>query len=214
VDDGLVQVLVLVAWVVLSMVAGARKKQRQGEALRQDSAGEQLAEGSEDSVETDESLVPGEVWEEIAALASGVSSHADGASFALDRVASPIPQVGDRFEERSPPLPVSVRAGREDRESLALARRVPVSVMSEEAAEAAEDAREAAETAAFHKIHSVGIANRKKDEHYLIASSGRSTLLRLFGERGGRAGQLRRAVLLSEILGPPVSLQRPRDPSP
>lgn len=81
----------------------------------------------------------------------------------------------------------------------------------EERAEEREDAREAVASTTFHRLHSSHVADRETDARYRKTSEA-SAMLRLFGPRGAREGEIRRAIILSEILGPPVSMREPREP--
>lgn len=192
-DDGLIQFIVIALFVIISLMEGVsrKKRQRRSEFELWD-VPEDLSGGGGTQAETSESLVPDEVWEEIAQLARSEATTSP------ERI--PPPQA-----EPSPRLPERTDGG----VGLAQVARTIPSVEQSGAVERAE-ATEVAQTAAFHRLHSVGLADLKKDEHYIIRSR-RSALLRMFGERGGRVGELRRAVLLSEILGPPVSLRDPAD---
>ncbi len=206
-DDGLIQMLVIGLFIVISMMEGiTRKKRQKGQVTEQPADGESDFlrsltgdEGAES--ETAEGHVPDEIWAEIADLARGGTPPTPepvpdpepmpGMDAALTRVAPPIPQDGDRFEEL--PLPVSL-------------------VSTDSLEEEREEAREAVASATFHRRHSSHLADLEKDQHYAATVGGPSAMLRLFGERGGRVDELRRAVILSEILGPPISLREPREP--
>ncbi|GMR14130.1 MAG: hypothetical protein BMS9Abin29_2366 [Gemmatimonadota bacterium] len=234
-DDGLIQFLVIGLFVVISMMEGAtRKKRRQGKALQRPAETEvdfvrSLTGDEEGESETSDGLVPHEIWAEIAELARGETPDTlDRASApepmrtrdtGVSHVARPIPQVGDRFEERSSRLPVSGRGGRVDHEVLAEGREFaegtphrPTSLVKARSRPVAREAAVAAVDAVSHKDkHSVGLADLEEDELYALSAGRSSTMLRFFGERGGRSGELRRAIILSEILGPPVSLREERD---
>ena len=184
-DDGLIQMLVVGLFIVISMMEGAtRKKRRQGQVTEHPTEAEvdflrSLTGQEPGEPEEAEGLVPDEIWAEIAELAGGGRA--------------PTPD----------PVP--------DREGVAMTPFEPDSLVTTDWEEEREDAREAATSAAFHRLHSSHLADRKKDPHY-ARTSERSAMLRLFGARGGREGELRRAVILSEILGPPVSMREPREP--
>ena len=226
-DSGLIQMLVVGLFIVITMMEGAtRKKRRQAEALQRPDETEvdfprSLTGDEPGESEATEGLVPHDIWAEIAELARGGTAP----------TAEPAPDPEPRLRvDAGPtrvalPLPVSVPEGREVRESVAMTPYEPASLVrtdsSEEESEeereeakeeAREEAKEAAASATFHRLHSSGLADLEKDAHYARASGGRSAMLRLFGERGGREDELRRAVILSEILGPPVSMREPREP--
>lgn len=218
-DSGLIQMLVVGLFIVITMMEGAtRKKRRQAEALQRPDETEvdfprSLTGDEQGESEATEGLVPHDIWAEIAELARG------GTAPTAEPAPDPEPRLGmDAGPTRvALPLPVSVPEGREVRESVAMTPYEPASLVrtdsrEEEREEESEEAKEAAASATFHRLHSSGLADLEKDAHYARASGGRSAMLRLFGERGGRADELRRAVILSEILGPPVSMREPREP--
>lgn len=222
-DDGLIQLLVIGVFVVISVMEGInRKKRRESQALQSPDETEvgflrSLTGDEQGESEATEGLVPHDIWAEIAELARGGTAP----------TAEPAPDPEPRLRvDAGPtrvalPLPVSVPEGREVRESVAMTPYEPASLVrtdsreeesEEEREEESEEAKEAAASATFHGLHSSGLADLEKDAHYARASGGRSAMLRLFGERGGREDELRRAVILSEILGPPVSMREPREP--
>lgn len=218
-DSGLIQMLVVGLFIVISMMEGAtRKKRQQAQALQRPDETEvdfprSLTGDEQGESEATEGLVPHDIWAEIAELARGGTAPA----------AEPAPDPEPRLRvDAGPtrvalPLPVSVPEGREVRESVAMTPYEPASLVrtdsrEEESEEESEEETEAAASATFHALHSSGLADLEKDTHYARASGGRSAMLRLFGERGGREDELRRAVILSEILGPPVSMREPREP--
>ena len=234
-DSGLIQMLVIGLFIVITMMEGAtRKKRRQAQALQRPDETEvdfprSLTGDEQGESEATEGLVPHDIWAEIGELARGGTAP----------TAEPAPDPEPRLRvDAGPtrvalPLPVSVPEGREVRESVAMTPYEPASLVrtdsreeeseeereeakEEEREEAKEEEREEAKgavaSATFHRLHSSDLADLEKDAHYARASGGRSAMLRLFGERGGRADELRRAVILSEILGPPVSMREPREP--
>lgn len=229
-DSGLIQMLVVGLFIVITMMEGAtRKKRRQAEALQRPDETEvdfprSLTGDEQGESEATEGLVPHDIWAEIAELARGGTAP----------TAEPAPDPEPRLRmDAGPtrvalPLPVSVPEGREVRESVAMTPYEPASLVrsdsreeeeeeseeerEEAKEEAREEAKEAVTSATFHRLHSSDLADLEKDAHYARASGGRSAMLRLFGERGGREDELRRAVILSEILGPPVSMREPREP--
>lgn len=218
-DDGLIQLLVIGVFVVISVMEGInRKKRRESQALQSPDETEvgflrSLTGDEQGEPEPSDELVPEESWAEVAELARGGTPPAAEPGpepivridAGLTRVALPIPQVRDRFEERSRPLPLPVSAGLE---SVAMTRPEPALLVGTDSRGVA---LEVAETASFDQVHSSGRTDLEKDKHYSLASGGRSLMSRFFGDRGARVGELRRAVILSEILGPPVSLREPRE---
>lgn len=226
-DSGLIQMLVVGLFIVITMMEGAtRKKRRQAEALQRPDETEvdfprSLTGDEQGESEATEGLVPHDIWAEIAELARG------GTAPTVEPAPDPEPRLRmDAGPTRvALPLPVSVPEGREVRESVAMTPYEPASLVrtdsreeeseeerEEAKEEAREEAKEAVTSATFHRLHSSDLAALEKDAHYARASGGRSAMLRLFGERGGREDELRRAVILSEILGPPVSMREPREP--
>ncbi len=184
-DDGLIQLLVIGVFVVFSIMEGARKKRRQGQALQRPDETEvdflrSLTGDEQGEPEEGEGLVPDEIWAEIADLARG------GTPPTPEPVPDPEPRLMTPYE------PASL-------------------VTTDSREEEREEAREAAASATFHRLHSSNLADLKKDPHY-AQTSERSAMLRLIGRRGAREDELRRAVILSEILGPPISLREPREP--
>ena len=222
-DSGLIQMLVIGLFIVITMMEGAtRKKRQQAQALQRPDEAEvdslrSLTGDEQGESEATEGLVSHDIWAEIAELARG------GTAPTAEPAPDPEPRLGmDAGPTRvALPLPVSVPESREVRESVAMTPYEPASLVrtdsrEEEREEAKEEereeAKEAAASAAFHRLHSSDLADLEKDAHYAITSGGTSAMLRLFGERGGREDELRRAVILSEILGPPVSMREPREP--
>ena len=184
-DSGLIQMLVVGLFIVITMMEGAtRKKRQQAQALQRPDETEvdflrSLTGDEQGESEATEGLVPHDIWAEIAELAQGGTR--------------PTPEPMPRMDAALTPFEPDSLVRTDSRE------------------EEREEEREAAKTAAFHRAHSSGLADLEKDEHY-VTTSERSAMLRLFGERGGREDELRRAVILSEILGPPVSMREPREP--
>ena len=214
-DDGLIQMLVVGLFIVFSLFEGAtRKKRRQAQALQRPDETEvdflqSLTGDEQGESEATEGLVPHDSWAEIAELARGGTPPTP----------EPVPdsEVTLRMDAGTTrvalPVPVSVREGREVRESVAMTPYEPASLVRTDSREdAREDAKEVAASATFHRLHSSDLADLEPDAHYARTSGGPSAMLRLFGERGGREDELRRAVILSEILGPPVSMREPREP--
>lgn len=71
-DSGLIQVLVIAFFIIISIMDGAARKKRQEAQRRSAELGLPGAgPGPSDGDETSEGLVPAELWEEIAALARG-----------------------------------------------------------------------------------------------------------------------------------------------
>ena len=196
-DDGLIQFIVIALFVIITLMEGVSRKKRQRRSeFELWEVPEDLSGGGGTQAETSESLVPDEVWEEIAALARSEPERPP------DRIplqqAEPLPRLPERTDY----------GGGLGRVALPIPREEELGAVAK--AEAMEVAREAAETAAFHNLHSSDLADLEKDEHYVVHSQ-RSAISRIFGKRGERIGELRRAILLSEILGPPVSLRDPAD---
>lgn len=190
-DDGLIQLLVIGVFVVISVMEGiSRKKRRQSQALQSpdETEVEFLASLTEDEQEepgTPDGVVP-ELWAEVAELARGGTLPAPELELGLEP--EPEPEFEPEPELEPEPEP-ALLVGTDSRD---VALRV-------------------AETASFGRMHSSGLADLEKDKHFSLASGGRSAIVRFFGDRAGRMDELRRAVILSEILGPPVSLREPRE---
>ena len=74
-DDGLIQFLVIAVFVIISMMDGAaRKRRKQAQSLGPRPTLDEFSEATEDldqAAESSEGMVPQDLWQEIAALARG-----------------------------------------------------------------------------------------------------------------------------------------------
>jgi hypothetical protein len=207
VDEGLIQILVIVGFVIFSMMEGAarkkRKQQQQAGTKTRPRPRHEYTEPSgttdgDDHFETSEAPVPMELWDELVGIARGeapVPGGRAGRSTTVGRESAPIPRVGDRegrpgreFDEPVPEYEeVTEDEGAYDRAVL------------EGTHPAAREERLPKPVAARHvaKVPVVRAARRPR------AGSFR----RLFRNRA----DVQRAVLIKEILGPPVGIRSPTD---
>ena len=184
-DDGLIQMLVVGLFIAISIMEGVtRKKRRQGQMT------EHPTEAEVDFLQSLTGREPGEPEE-----AEGLVPDEIGE------------EIADLAGGKRAPTPDPVP----DPEGVAMTPFEPDSLVKPDWAEEREDAREAVASTTFHRLHSSHVADRETDSRYRKTSEA-SAMLRLFGPRGARGGEIRRAIILSKIPGPTVSMREPREP--
>ena len=223
-DSGLIQILVIAFFIIISMMDGAARKKRK-EAQRRGTVGP--GEGAGDagerhSITTEpasrgrmsEGMVPDELWEEIAALASGGPPPAtDRAPDEADRAPSGFERSPSGFEgslsEFEGPLsgferPVPVRAPEPEESYL---RPEHQHVQDHDHVEWAPEEEPAYPTApALGEADKAGEADPDEDLRWASREPRKGSSVRRTLIHGGRES-IRQAVILAEVLGPPVSLR-------
>ena len=224
-DSGLIQILVIAFFIIISMMDGAARKKRQ-EAQRRGTLGgpgEGVGDtGERHSMNTEqasrgrmsEGMVPDELWEEIAALARG------GPSPATDRVPLEADRAAPGFE-RSPSgfegslsefegslsgfeRPEPVRAPEPEESYL---RPEHQHVQDHDHVEWAPEEEPAYPTApALDEADKAGEADPDEDLGWASREPRKGSSVRRTLIHGGRES-IRQAVILAEVLGPPVSLR-------
>jgi hypothetical protein len=189
------------------MVEGAARQKRKSGAGKKP-GGEPRAEYPEsygttdgdEELESSEALVPEELWEELVGVARGnvpVPGERASRSTTIGRRAAPIPRVGGRSEAREPETPVSyddlaeedaydrtVREGALAPDLVVRAERVPEPLARPEPVEIA------------------GVVGATP-----VRPTRATSFRRLFRNRE----DIQRAILIREILGPPISMRGSTD---
>ena len=206
-DSGLIQILVIAFFIIISMMDGAaRKKRKEAQRRGEVGPGEGVGDaGERHSMKTEpasrgrmsEGMVPDELWEEIAALARGGPPPAtDRAPHEADRAPSGLEHSLSGFEgslsgfER----PMPARAPEPEETSL---RPEHQHVEDHDHVEWASEEEPAEAVGEPDPDEDPGRASRTPRK----GRSVRRTLM-----HGGRES-IRQAVILAEVLGPPVSLR-------
>ena len=201
-DSGLIQILVIAFFIIISMMDGAARKKRK-EAQRRGEVGPgegALDVGEHRSMKTErtsEGMVPDELWEEIAALARGGPPPAtDRAPYEADRAPSGLERSPSGFEgslsayER----PVPARVPEPEETSL---RPEHQHVEDHDHVEWASEEEPAEAVGEPDPDEDPGRASPEPQK----GRSVRRTLMH------GDRESIRQAVILAEVLGPPVSLR-------
>ena len=225
-DDGLIQFLVIAVFIIVSMMDGAaRKRRKQAQSLGTLPEPNRLSEGADDldqTAESSEGIVPEDLWQEIAALARGEASLTHDPDSELEVWTAPqqeIPQM------RTPAAEGGRRAGR----STESYDRPDMPSLTETRAADLQSGYLHADQAASHEEHA-------HEKHAQVASPARplpeelphefvphppespskpqKELRRaqkprdlLSGVRLGAKESLREAIILAEVLSPPVTLR-------
>ncbi len=202
-DEGLIQILVIAFFIIIAMMDGAARKKRQ-EAQRRGTVGRgegALDVGEHRSMKTErmsEAMVPDELWEEIAALARGGPSSAS----------RPLPPTRVPGAERRPaygdPAPHGTPSGFE--------RPVPARVPEPEETslrpehQHVEDHDHVEWASEEEPAEAVGEPDPDEDPGRASPEPQKGRSVRRTLMHGDRES-IRQAVILAEVLGPPVSLR-------
>ena len=234
-DDGLIQFLVIAVFIIVSVMDGAaRKRRKQAQSLGILPEPNRLSEPTDDldqTADSSEGIVPEDLWQEIAALARGEASLNPDLDAELEAWTAPqqeIPQM------RTPAAEGGRRAGRSaesydrpDIPSLTETRAADLQSGYLHAAQAASHEEHAHEKHAqvarpAHPLpeelphefvpHPPGSPSEPKKfsgdrpgDRVVRRTQKRRSLLS--GVRRGAKSSLRDAIVLAEVLSPPVALR-------
>ena len=223
-DDGLIQILVIAFFIIISMMDGAARKKRK-EAQRRGRVA--TSEGGTDRDEwrsteddaTSEGMVPDELWEEIAALAKGAPPESTrrlpptrvpgadrtpyGAEEPEEISLRPEHQHVERHDhvewapEEVPAYPVAAEA-----DPYGLAPTEGTDVAGPAPSRSAPSRRDRPASRDVTRPEKVAAA-----DPYSMRASGSGGAVRMALRRGGRDG-IRQAVILAEVLGSPAALRK------
>jgi hypothetical protein len=230
-DDGLIQILVIAFFVIISMMDGAARKKRKEEAGRAEvGRGEGTGDGAErfanrtqaaTETETSEGMVPDQLWEEIAALARGEPSPS------ARRVPPPqLPEVESRSVPMGVPEPEETRLGPghkhvEQHDHVEWAEddepAYPVASVPEEMRPARTVSGSLRTSvpplptrtdprALSKRAESLPVAELEEEPAQVRRPSDKGRGVRRTLTHGGHKS-VRQAIILSEVLGPPVALR-------
>ena len=225
-DDGLIQFLVIAVFIIVSMMDGvARKRRKQAQSLGTLPEPNRLSEGADDldqTAESSEGLVPEDLWQEIAALARGEASLDPDPDSELEAWTAPqqeIPQMrtpaaeGGRRAIRSaesydrPDIPSLTETRAADLQSGYLHADQAASHEEhahEKHAQVARPARPLAEELPHEFVPHPPESPSKPQKELRSAQKPRDLLS---GVRLGAKESLREAIILAEVLSPPVTLR-------
>ena len=229
-DDGLIQFLFIAIFVIVSLMDGAARKRRK-EAQRlghtpEEATGIQEADDDLDEVaQASEGIVPEDLWKEIAALARGETAPPPGGRPTLDpsltRDLSPEEGVWAGTGQDLPPNHVpGMDTGERVRGSAERPERLDAPAATGTPLRDLQGGYEHPEQAATHDQHRVRrLREQGPHEPVLHASeaspvptnapprrAGASRSL-LAGVRHGAKRSLREAIVIAEVLNPPIALR-------
>ena len=216
-DEGLIQLLVVAAIIIFSMMDGAaRKRRKEAQSLGHSPTSDGFPEAADDVDQVDESsgapegLVPEDLWKEIAALARG-----EMPASRQEQPATPGPSsTGDPISELEawtvPEQDVSTETPPADLQSgyfhpdQALTHREHAQVASP-ARPLPEELPEELPEALPHEFvpHSPAQPSEPQKE----VRGARKPRSLLSGVRLGAKSSIREAIVLAEVLSPPVTLR-------
>ena len=225
-DDGLIQFLVVAVFIIVSMMDGAaRKRRKQAQSLGTLPETNRLSEVADDldqTAESSEGIVPEDLWQEIAALARGEASLDPDPDSELEAWTAPqqeIPQVqtppaeGGRPDGRSaesydrPDMPPVTKTRSADLQSGYLHADQAASHEEhahEKHAQVASPTRPLSEELPHEFVPHPPESPSKPQNELRSAQKSRGLLS---GVRLGAGWSLRDAIIVAEVLSPPVSLR-------
>ena len=211
-NEGLIQVLVVAAFIIISIMDGAaRKRRKAAQRLGQlptfegpPEAADELGQADESS-EGSEGMVPEDLWEEIAALARGERPEREAGSVLAPTTPDPglTREPDSRMEGWTAPeqdVPLETRSadlqGGYSHPHQALTHR--------EHAQVASPAQPLPEELSHEFVPHPPARPRKPQKEPGRARPAESLLA---GLRRGSKNSLREAVVLAEVLSPPLTLR-------
>ena len=234
-DDGLIQFLVIAVFVIVSMMDGAaRKRRKQAQSLGTLPEPNRLSEPTDDldqTAESSEGMVPEDLWQEIAALARGEASLTHDPDSELEVWTAPLQEIP---QMRTPPAEGGRPAGRSaesydqpDTPSLTETRAADLQSGYLHAAQAASHEEHAHEKHAQvarpahplpeelpHEFVPHPPESPSEPKKFSGDRPGDRVVRRtqkpgslLTGVRRGAKNSLREAIVLAEVLSPPVALR-------
>jgi hypothetical protein len=225
-DDGLIQFLVVAVFIIVSMMDGAaRKRRKQAQSrgtLPEPNRLSEVADDLDHTAESSEGIVPEDLWQEIAALARGEASLTRDPDSELEVWTAPLQEIP---EMRTPPAEGGRPAGRSaesydqpDTASLTETRAADLQsgyLHADQAASHEEHAHEKhAQVASptrrlYEELPHEFVRHRaespSKPQKELRSAQKSQGLLS--GVRLGAGRSLRDAIIVAEVLSPPVSLR-------
>ncbi len=212
-NEGLIQVLVVAAFIIISIMDGAaRKRRKAAQRLGQLSTFDGPPEGADELGQADESsevsegVVPEDLWEEIAALARGEQRPEREVGSILGPAtpdSRPTPDPGSEMEAWTSPqedLPTKTRSA-----DLQGGYLHPDQALTHtEHAQVASPAQPLLEELPHEFVPHPSERPRKPQKMPRRARPAESLLT---GLRRGRKNSLREAVVLAEVLSPPLTLR-------
>ncbi len=212
-NEGLIQVLVIAAFIIISMMDGAaRKRRKAAQRLGQLStfdgppeAADELGQADESS-EVPEGVVPEDLWEEIAALARGERPEREVGSILGPATRDPGPtrEPDSQMEAWTAPeqdVPTKTRSA--DLQSGYL--HPDQALTHTEHAQVASPALPLPEEELPHEFVPHPPARPREPQKEPRRARPAASLLT--GLRRGSKNSLREAVILAEVLSPPVTLR-------
>jgi hypothetical protein len=220
-DDGLIQFLVVAVFIIVSMMDGAaRKRRKQAQSLGTLPEPNRLSEVADDldqSAESSEGIVPEDLWQEIAALARGEASLTRDPDSELKVWTAPqqeIPQLRPPPAEGGRPAGRSVESyDRPDIPSLTETRPTDLqagylhpdqALTHRKHAEVVPPTRSPYEELPHEFVPHPPESPSKPQKELRSAQKSQGLLS---GVRLGAGRSLRDAIIVAEVLSPPVSLR-------
>ena len=225
-DDGLIQFLVIAVFVIVSMMDGAaRKRRKQAQSLGTLPEPNRLSEAADDldqTAESSEGIVPEDLWQEIAALASGEASLTRDTDSELEVWTAPEPEIPQ--QEISQTRTPAAEGGRPAGRSAESYDRPDIPQLTKTRSADLQGGYLHADQALIHRKHAEVVPpTRPLPEelpHEFVPHPpespskpqkelGRAQKSRdlLSGVRLGGRESLRDAIIVAEVLSPPVSLR-------
>ena len=212
-NEGLIQVLVIAAFIIISIMDGAaRKRRKAAQRLGQLSAFDGPPEGTDELGQADESsevsegMVPEDLWEEIAALARGERPEREVGSILGPATpdSGPTREPDSEMEAWTAPeqdFPLETRSG-----DLQGGYSHPDQALTheEEHAQVASPAPPLPEELPHEFVPHPREQPKKPQKEPRRARPAESLLT---GLRRGSKSSLREAIILAEVLSPPVTLR-------
>ena len=220
-DDGLIQFLVVAVFIIVSMMDGAaRKRRKQAQSLGTLPEPNRLAEAADDldqTAESSEGIVPEDLWQEIAALARGEASLNPDPDSELEVWTAPqqeIPQMRTPAAEGGRPAGRSAESyDQPDMPSLTKTRPTDLqggylhpdqSLTHRKHAEVVPPTRPLSEELPHEFVPHPPESPSKPQKELRSAQKSRGLLS---GVRLGAGRSLRDAIIVAEVLSPPVTLR-------
>ncbi len=225
-DDGLIQFLIIAVFIIVSMMDGAaRKRRKQAQSLGTLPEPNRFSEAADDldqTAESSEGIVPEDLWQEIAALARGEAGLNPDPDSELEAWTAPqqeIPQMSTPAAEGGGPAGRSTESyDRPDIPSLTETRAADLQSgylhadqaasheehAHEKHAQVARPARPLPEELPREFVPHPPGSPSKLQKGLRSAQKSRGLLS---GVRLGARESLRDAIIVAEVLSPPVSLR-------
>ena len=223
-DDGLIQFLFIAIFVIVSMMDGAaRKRRKEAQRLGHTPEANRIQEAEDDLGEvaqSSEGVVPEDLWEEIAALARGALQTP---TLDPSPSADPTPEEGG-WTAPGQDLPANRVPGKDTGERVRWSAERPewldAPVPMETRSGDLQGGYEHPDQAATHDEHRARRLREERPHEPVLHASEPSTVPRkappsrggasrslLAGVRHGARRSLRDAIVIAEVLNPPLGLR-------